>query len=95
MKVVSDQSCCMDLRHEQDEYIMRKYDRRMLRYMTGVKWQDGVSSEEVAKRCGLGGIQERIRQGRLQWFGHVRREGDVGVLRMVEKMQRTLQNFCN
>ena len=33
---------------------MKKCDRRMLRYMAGVKWQDGVLSEEVAKRCGLG-----------------------------------------
>ena len=39
----------------------------MLRFMTGVKWQDGVSSEEVAKRCSLGDILERIRQRRLQW----------------------------
>ena len=34
-------------------------------------------------------IQERIRQGRLQWFGHVRKEGEEWVLRMVEKMQVT------
>ena len=50
--------------------------------MTGVKWQDGVSREEVAKRCVLGDIQER-----LQWFGHVRSDGEEGVLRMVEKKQ--------
>ena len=35
----------------------------------------------------LGDILERTRQGRLQWFGHVRREGKEGVLRKVEKMQ--------
>ena len=60
-----------------DEDIIRKCDRRMMRrYMARVKWQDGGSSEEVAKRCGLGDILERTRQGRLQWFGHVRREGE-------------------
>ena len=57
--------------------------------MTGVKWQDGISSEEVAKRCGLEDIQERTGQGRLQWFEHVKREGEERVLRMVEKMQVT------
>ena len=51
---------------KKDEDIIRKCDRRILGYMTGAKWQDGVSSEEVAKRCDLGDIQERIRQGRLQ-----------------------------
>ena len=35
-----------------DEDIIRKCDRRMRRYMARVKWQYGVSSEEVAKRCG-------------------------------------------
>ena len=72
---------------KKDEVIIRKCDRKILRYMTGVKWQDGVSSEEVAKRCSLGDILKRTRQGRLQWLGHVRREGEEWALRMVEKMQ--------
>ena len=66
-----------------DKDILRKCDRRMLRFMAKVKWQDGVSSEEVARRCGFGDILERARKGRLQWFGHVRREGEEGVLRKV------------
>ena len=70
----------MDLRHgwmtKKDEEIMKKCNRRMLRYMAGVKWQDGVASEEVAKRWGLRDILEITRQGRLQWFEHVRREGE-------------------
>ena len=53
---------------KKDEDIMIKCDRRMLRYMAGVNWQDGVSSEEVAKRCGLGDIQEKTRQVRLQYL---------------------------
>ena len=68
---------------QKDEDIMRKCDRRMLRYMTGVKWQDRVSSEEIAKRCGLEDIQEIVKKGRLQWFKHVRRKGEEGVLRTV------------
>ena len=71
---------------QKDEDITRKCDRRMLRYMAGIKWQDVVSSEEVAKRCVLEDIQERVRKGRLQWFGHVRREGEEGVLRTVKKI---------
>ena len=46
---------------QKDEDIMRKCDRSMMRYMAGVKWQDGDSSEEVAKRCGLGDILETAR----------------------------------
>ena len=61
----------------------------MVRYVARVKWQDGVSIEEVAKRCGLEDILKRTRHGRLQLFGHVGREGEKGVLRNVEKMQVT------
>ena len=72
---------------QRDENILRKCDRRMLRYRARVIWQDGISSEEVVRRCGLGDILERARQVRLQWFGHVRREGEEGALRKVKKMQ--------
>ena len=62
---------------KKDEDIIRKCDRRMMIYMARVKWQDRVLSEEVTNRCGFGDILERTRQGRLQWFGHVRRENTV------------------
>ena len=68
---------------KKDEDILRKCDIRMQRYMARVKWQDRVLSEEVARRCGSGDILERARQGRLQWFGHLRREGEERVLKKV------------
>jgi len=34
-------------------------------------------------------IQDKLRQRRLQWFGHVRRETEGGVLRLVEEMEVT------
>ena len=45
---------------EQD--IVIKCDRQMLRYMMAVKLQDGISGEEVDKRCGLKNVQVQIRQ---------------------------------
>jgi len=51
-----------------------------------VRWQDKISSEEVAKRCGLKMIQDKLRQKRLH-SGHVRRETEGGVLRLVEEME--------
>jgi len=55
--------------------------------MARVRWQDRISSEDVAKRCGLKMIQDKLRQKMLQWFGHTRRETDGGVLRLVEEME--------
>jgi len=39
------------------EDILKSCDSRMLRYMVRVRWQDRISSEEVAKRCCLKMIQ--------------------------------------
>ena len=54
-------------------------DRRMLRYMAGVRLQDHVQSAVVAERCGLRQISDVLRTRRLGWYGHVRRreEGEV------------------
>ena len=51
-------------------------DRRMLRYMAGVRLQDHVPSSAVAERCGLRQINDVLRIRRLRWYGHVRRRED-------------------
>ena len=66
--------------------VLRTCDRRMLRYMAGVGWQDGVTSGEVAERCGIKELELKLRQGRLRWFGHVRRSED-STAHMVEEME--------
>ncbi len=62
--------------------VLRSCDRRMLRYMAGVRWQDGRSSGEVTEMCGvedlsakLRHLSAKLRQRRLRWFGHVERAG--------------------
>ncbi len=59
----------------------------MMRYLAGVRWQDRVTSEEVARRCGIREMEVILRQRRLQWFGHVRRAGQDSVVRMVEEVE--------
>lgn len=72
---------------EKLEDILKSCDGRMLRYMAGVRWQDRISTEEVSNRCGVRKIQDKLRYRRLQWFGHVKREAEGGVLRLVEEME--------
>jgi hypothetical protein len=67
--------------------VLRSCDRRMLRYMARVRWQDGRSSEEVAEMCGVDDLAVKIRQGRLRWFGHVRRAEEGSVLHQVEVVE--------
>ena len=61
------------------EKVIVSCDRRMLRYMAGVRLQEHVPSEEVADRCGLRQISDVLRTTRLRWYGHVKRreEGEA------------------
>lgn len=42
--------------------------------MAEVRWQGWMPNEDVAKRCDLKKRDLKMRQRRLQWFEHVRRE---------------------
>ena len=59
-------------------------DRRMLRYMAGVTRRDRVCCEEVARRCGVGMLEDALLRRRLRWFGHVDRRDALGSVRLVE-----------
>ncbi len=61
-------------------------DQRMLRYMAGVRWQDGRSSGEVAEMCGVEDLSVELRQRRLRCFGHVERAGG-GALNEVRELR--------
>ena len=53
--------------------VLRRCDHRMLRYMAGVRWQDGRSSSEVAEMCGVEYLSVKLRQRRLKWFRDMKR----------------------
>ena len=53
---------------------------RMLMYMAGVTRRDQVSSEEVARRCGVGMLADALLRRRLGWFGHVERRDERDAL---------------
>ena len=55
-------------------------DHRMLRCMAVVTRQDWVSSEEVARRCGVGMLEDALLRRRLGWFGHVERRDERDTL---------------
>ena len=58
--------------------VLQSGDCKMLRYMAGVKWQDGKSSIEVRDMCGVDDLSVKVKQRILRWFGHVgRAEGSL------------------
>ena len=58
----------------------------MLRYMAGVRWQDGRSSSEVVEIWGAEDFSVNLRQKLLRWFGHLER-AEGGVLNEVEELR--------
>ena len=65
---------------------IRGCDRRMLRFMAGVKLRDRVTSAEILERCGLKDILKVLQVRRLRWFGHVKRRDPSEVLGRVLNM---------
>ena len=65
---------------------IRRCDRRMLRFMAGVRLRDRVTSAEILERCGLKDILKVLQVRRLRWFGHVRRRELSEVLGMTLNM---------
>ena len=68
------------------EKMIKQNDCRMLRYMGHVKWEDGVSNEEVMKRCGVEDVLKVLRRYRLRWYGHVRRREEGHIIRRAAEL---------
>ena len=56
--------------------IMTSCDRRTLRHKTGVSLRDRAQTEELARMCGVDEVEIVMRERKLRWLGHVRREED-------------------
>ena len=56
---------------------------RMLCWMFGNTGRDKVRNEDIHTKIGVASIEEKMRENRLRWFGHVRcRHTDVPVRRV-------------
>ncbi|EYC32407.1 hypothetical protein Y032_0003g1555 [Ancylostoma ceylanicum] len=51
----------------------------MLRWASGITRLDHIRNEDIRKRYGLAPIQEKMREQRLRWLGHVLRASEQSV----------------
>ena len=60
---------------------------RMLRRIKGVTLRDRVNSVDIRKELGVSSIQEKVRETRLHWYGHMQRMEESNVVRAVGDMR--------
>ena len=51
----------------------------MLRRIKGVTLRDKVKSVDIRKELGVNSIQEKVREMRLRWYGHMQRMEFIGM----------------
>ena len=55
---------------------LQRAEKRMVRWMCGIKLKDRLPSKELRERLGVDDIALILQQNRLRWYGHVLRKDD-------------------
>ena len=72
---------------KKEEQILEKTEMRMLRRIKGVILRDKVKSVDLRKELGVISIQEKVKEMRLHWYGHMQRMEENNDLRSVVDMR--------
>ena len=68
---------------KKEKQIPEKTEMRMLRRIKGVTLRDKVKSVDIGKELGVTSIQEKVREMRLRWYGHMHRMEENNEVRAV------------
>ncbi|VFQ84101.1 unnamed protein product [Cuscuta campestris] len=61
-------------------------EMRMLRWMCGKTRLDRISNEVIRRQVGMAPVEDKLREARLRWFGHVRRRDADAPVRRCERI---------
>ncbi|KAH0458543.1 hypothetical protein IEQ34_013858 [Dendrobium chrysotoxum] len=59
-------------------------EMRMLRWMSGFTLRDRIRNEHIREKVGVAPVEDKIRESRLRWFGHIKRRPSDDPVRKVE-----------
>ena len=65
---------------------MKVAEIRMLRWMCGLTRGDRVRNETIREKVGVTPVENKMREVRLRWFGHVMRRGMDAPVRRCERL---------
>ncbi|VFQ69868.1 unnamed protein product [Cuscuta campestris] len=60
-------------------------EMRMLRWMCGKTRLDRISNEVIRRQVGMAPVEDKLREARLRWLGHVRRRDADAPVRRCER----------
>ena len=67
--------------------LTKKTETKMLRRIKKVTLRDKVKSVDIRKERGVSSIQEKVREMRLRWYGHMQRMEENNEVRAVGDMR--------
>ncbi|WAH45030.1 hypothetical protein NZD89_29235 (plasmid) [Alicyclobacillus fastidiosus] len=74
--------------HEQKTSVA---EMRMLRWMCGHIRKDKIRNKVIRNKIGVVPIEEKVRDTRLRWFGHVRRRPKDAPVRRVDEIEQLIK----
>ncbi|XP_019265512.1 PREDICTED: uncharacterized protein LOC109243073 [Nicotiana attenuata] len=65
---------------------LKTAEMRMLRWMYGHTRLDKIRNEVIREKLGVALVDDKIREARLRWFGHVKRRSIEALVRRCERL---------
>ncbi|KAH0433681.1 hypothetical protein IEQ34_026974 [Dendrobium chrysotoxum] len=64
-------------------------EMRMVRWMSGFTLRDRIRNEHIHEKVGVAPVEDKIRESRLRWFGHIKRRPSDDPVRKVAVLDLT------
>jgi hypothetical protein len=62
-------------------------EMRMIRWICGHTMLDKIRNEVIRGKIGVASIEDKLREARLRWFGHIRRRPNDAPVRRCERIE--------
>ncbi|XP_070013999.1 uncharacterized protein [Nicotiana sylvestris] len=65
---------------------MKVAKMRMLRWMRGHRRMDKIRNKDIREKVGVAPLEDKMREARLRWFGHIQRKSTETPVRRCERL---------